>query len=429
MQFDIGLGPTVRVTTLEDGDTRLADEVSLRDGHVVFVFKSVFARFEGRLVGTDRIDGEWKQTVYRLPLVLTRSTAVGAGTTVPTAPLTEARLRRLREMSGAPALAAAWADRAGPSRILVTGLRAADRRATVTVDDRWHVGSLTKSMTATLIATAVDAGELAWTDTLEQRLPALVGSADAATRSITLLELLSHRGGLAANLPDAELAGFARPAASTLEERRNFAARALALPRVGPARETFAYSNNGYVVAAAMLEARTGTPWETLLAARVFDALGIGTAGYGPPDEGAGNPVGHRESQLPRWLRSTPVPVRPGANVLADNVVAMGPAGRVHLAPADLLRYLGAHRERQDLLRPDTWKRLHTPPFGGDYALGWTRRDDGSLWHNGSNTLWYAEALVTADAVAAAFANHGALDRVMPAVGEALMGGIAASSA
>jgi CubicO group peptidase (beta-lactamase class C family) len=427
MRFDVTLGPTVRLTTLEDGETRTADEATVRDGRVLLVFKGAFARFEGRFVGPDRIEGEWKQTVYRLPLVLTRGAEVAAGSVAAPVALTDARLRELRENSGAPALAAAWAHLDRPARILAVGRRAADNPTEVTVQDRWHVGSLTKSMTATLIATAVEAGELAWSDTVEQRLPALTGSLDAPTRAITLLELLSHRSGLPANLPDTELESFARASTSMLDERRRFAALALALPKVGPPRATFEYSNTGYVVAAAMLEARTGRPWEVLLAERVFAPLGISSAGYGPPAERSGNPVGHRESRLPRWLRSTRIPVRPAGNEIADNVAAMGPAGRVHLAPDDMLRYLAAHRDQRVLLRPETWQNLHTPPFGGDYALGWVRRGDGSLWHNGSNTLWYAEALVTSDAVAAAFCNDGTLDRVMPAVSAALLSALAAA--
>ncbi len=33
---------------------------------------------------------------------------------------------------------------------------------------------------------------------------------------------------------------------------------------------------------------------------------------------------------------------------------------------------------------------MHTPPYGGYYAMGWARLADGSMWHNGTNTLWYA---------------------------------------
>jgi hypothetical protein len=71
---------------------------------------------------------------------------------------------------------------------------------------------------------------------------------------------------------------------------------------------------------------------------------------------------------------------------------------------------------------------LHSPPFGGDYAMGWHVRGDGSLWHSGSNTLWYAEALVDSSAgvAAAAASNDGYVLRSQLAVGRALIEAAAA---
>lgn len=426
VRIDIGLGPTARLTSVEESDTRMADQVTIRGDRIDLVFKSALARFEGTRVTPDRIEGEWRQTIYRLPLVLTRGAAAASPATA-VLPLTADRLRALRESCGSPALGASWAGRDGRVDVLTTGRRSADRTDEVTPLDRWHVGSLTKSMTATLIASAVDAGEIAWSDTLIRHLPDVAGALDPEVQQLTFLELLSHRAGLAANLPDTELAAFSKTIAPSIEERRRFARLALALPRVGKPRETYAYSNNGYVIAAAMLEARLGRPWETLLIERVFRPLGVTTGGFGPPDAAAGAPVGHRESRLPRWLRSDRIPVRPSRGALADNVVAMGPAGRVHLSLSDLSRYLLAHRERERLLHASTWEVLHSPPFGGDYALGWERRADRTLWHNGSNTLWYAETLITQHAVSAAVANDGTLDLVMPAVGATLLAARAAA--
>jgi hypothetical protein len=62
---------------------------------------------------------------------------------------------------------------------------------------------------------------------------------------------------------------------------------------------------------------------------------------------------------------------------------------------------------------------LHTPHFDGDYALGWVVQQDGRLWHNGSNTLWYAEAAFMPGASAFAAANDG-YPETEAAVGEAL---------
>jgi hypothetical protein len=72
---------------------------------------------------------------------------------------------------------------------------------------------------------------------------------------------------------------------------------------------------------------------------------------------------------------------------------------------------------------------LHTPPLGGDYAMGWFVRGDGALWHDGSNMLWYAQVLVDtgSEIVAAAAANDGYMIKSRPAVGQALREAVAAA--
>jgi hypothetical protein len=51
------------------------------------------------------------------------------------------------------------------------------------------------------------------------------------------------------------------------------------------------------------------------------------------------------------------------------------------------------------LLKPATYQTLHTPPFGGDYALGWltAQRDWGGgkvLNHGGDNTMNFANVWI-----------------------------------
>jgi hypothetical protein len=111
-----------------------------------------------------------------------------------------------------------------------------------------------------------------------------------------------------------------------------------------------------------------------------------------------------------------------------DNPAVLGPAGRVHMNVTDLLTFVSAHRDRSRLLKTENWDLLHTPPFGGDYAMGWVVRPDGLIWHNGSNTLWYAEAAFDrrAGRSAAAIANDGRTGTSQPAVGRALKSAFAA---
>ncbi|MFQ5494401.1 MAG: serine hydrolase, partial [Phycisphaerae bacterium] len=69
-------------------------------------------------------------------------------------------------------------------------------------------------------------------------------------------------------------------------------------------------------------------------------------------------------------------PIEPGP--LADNPPAMGPAGTVHCSLADWAKFVIAHleagRKGRRLLKASTFRKLHSPSFGGDYASGWIAR-------------------------------------------------------
>ncbi len=59
------------------------------------------------------------------------------------------------------------------------------------------------------------------------------------------------------------------------------------------------------------------------------------------------------------------------------------------------MAHLRGEQGKPGLLKPETFKRLHTPPFGGDYAFGWLITDGEwaggrALTHAGSNTQNYA---------------------------------------
>ena len=74
------------------------------------------------------------------------------------------------------------------------------------------------------------------------------------------------------------------------------------------------------------------------------------------------------------------------------------PAGRLHMSLADLARWgqehlRGARGQDGTVLKAATHARLHAPLPGGSYALGWVTEQPTTrriIWHNGSNTMWYA---------------------------------------
>ncbi len=324
-----------------------------------------------------------------------------------------AALARALVADGVPGAGVGVAGRDAPD-CAVAGHRAAGRPAEVEPGDLWHIGSVTKPMTATLAARLVAQGRIDWQTTVGAALGAAVPTMHPAVREITLEQLLSHRSGLPENAGRLRslrlIAGHGR--ADPAAQRLAYAAAVLGQAPEQPPGTMFGYSNAGYTVAGAMLEAATGRSWEALMQAEVFGPLGLSSAGFGPPGVAGtlDQPRGHRLGLLGGLTA-----VEPGR--FADNPAAMGPAGTVHIALCDLVRFAAAHAIRPaDYLPPGAWEALHRPR-GNGYALGWIVHESGRLQHAGSNTLWLARIVVWPDRRAAAIVtNDGRIDRTMPAI-------------
>lgn len=288
----------------------------------------------------------------------------------------------IRRAVGAPAAGMAF-RRDGQITLSVAGRRAAGFDAEVVEDDLWHLGSLTKSMTAVLAARLAEQGAIRFDDTIGARLE----GASERLRDVTLEQLLQHRGGLAANVPP-KIAIRLQDLEDTLsapEIRQRYLADALDNP-VLPAG-AFLYSNAGYVAAAAMMEAATGRSWEDMIRDEVFAPLALTTPGFGPPGISTvapDQPWGHaKDGADTRAFAPTKA---------ADNILALNPAGRVHMSLLDFLTYITAHARRAPILKPESWARLHRPVVDASarYAMGWVAPSDTVRLHSGSNTIWFA---------------------------------------
>lgn len=299
-----------------------------------------------------------------------------------------ARLESVRAQAEVPALAGALFSSTGDPVLAVVGVRKRGDATSATVDDLWHIGSITKSFTSLLIAQAVDAGTFGWDDTLGD----LLGVARAGGfKNVTLTHLLSHRAGLPADLSLPDRAAIVAGGVTVEVQRQRLVDRVLAGTPASAPGETFAYSNLGYVIAAAVLEAKTGRSWEAQLQADVLLPLALTSAGHGAPGTVGivSQPRGHRGAA------GALTPIEP--SLMADNPPFLGPAGRLHMTVGDLARWgqvhLRAARGMDGPISAAIARRLHQPVGGGEYGLGWViQQPDGRrvVWHNGSNTLWYA---------------------------------------
>jgi CubicO group peptidase (beta-lactamase class C family) len=337
--------------------------------------------YDGTLRGSDRIVGVCHRGNQNIPLDFVRGDLYGEPPEVvfPDAPLTATRLHELRLMARAPAMGVGWQFAGKNAHVLVDGRRAVDRPVAVEPSDQWHLGSVTKSITATLVARLVDAGALSWHSTIGEVLGAQISDMLSAYRDVTVLHLLSHHGGL----PRDREGEF--KASDVHTSRLAYAREALQQPPSAPMGTQMSYSNADYVVVALMLETLVGKPWEGLITDFVFTPLHLNSAGFGPPGS-------HGRLDQPMGHMAAATGMRP---VRADIPAVVGPAGRVHMSLRDLLTYLEAHRDiPTNFLSGKSWTTLHTPPFDGDYALGWSVSATGVLSHGGTNGKWKSEVLV-----------------------------------
>lgn len=269
------------------------------------------------------------------------------------------------------------------------GVRARGDDALVTVDDRWHLGSCGKAMSATVLDQLVARGDLAW-DTTIGEVFADVEEVLPAWRDVTLRRLVRHRSGLPEDAREHLIAMRMMPLETPLPDQRLKLVRlVLSEPPVETDGSKMRYSNFGYAIAAAMAERRTDRDWESLCRELLFEPLGMSETDFGAPGsmEAVDQPWGHRNG--------VPIPPSP----FADNPPAISAAGTIHATMTDWSKFLAAHldaaRGEAGAFDAARLQALQHPPAGGDYASGWmvVRRDWARgpiLTHNGTNTLWFA---------------------------------------
>lgn len=256
-----------------------------------------------------------------------------------------------------PGCASAVVEEGRITAIGATGSRRVDAPVPVTKADVWHIGSCTKSMTATLIGVLIDEGKLRWNTPVAEIFSDI--PCHASWRKVTVWDLVTQRSGLGT------IARAMWPSGGTVRQQRGALARLILEHSPAEAPGKFAYSNVGYGLLGSIIERASGQSYEDFLRAKIFVPLGLKTAGFGAPASPGklDHPWGHRRSD-DRLTPVEPLPENQFPPVLA-------PAGCVHMSLTDFARYaawLSSGEPR--LVKPETFARLQTPPEGSSYAGG-----------------------------------------------------------
>jgi CubicO group peptidase (beta-lactamase class C family) len=326
-----------------------------------------------------------------------------------------ADLEPLRRKYGLPALAAAVVKAGAVAASGAVGLRVLGRSDPVTINDRFHLGSDTKAMTATLAGMMVEAQKLAWTTTIGEALGPAISGVNPALAAVTLEQLLSHSGGIPSDSDEMLNIYYSGDALkfNIVQTRLDAFEKLKSRPPATPPGAEFHYSNFGYMIAGIMVERAAGVSWEELIAERIFAPLGLASAGIGPQAT-----TGRIDAAIGHDIdgdRVTPMLWGPAADVPP----LLGPAGAAHMSILDFAAWAGWNaggaRRGPALVTPETLARIHSAkistgrlanprpgtPTEGQYCMGWGLvKFDWSetpvLTHNGSNGFNLAKILVDA---------------------------------
>jgi CubicO group peptidase (beta-lactamase class C family) len=332
-----------------------------------------------------------------------------------------------RQKHGLPALGVGFVRDGRIIGLGVAGERALGTGNWATVDDRFNVASCAKSFTATAAAMLVEKGVVRWDMTIKEVFPDLKRSMLPVYSDVTLEMLLRHRSGLESWMSLNERWKKWRSDHAKLtarESRRAFTAKVLQdRPRHAPGAE-FYYCNDGYLVAASMIEEVSGKAWEEIVHALLFEPLGLRSMRYGfPPANETAVVSGHGTASF-FWSRT--VPVRHEPEKYGDPPFG-SPGGTLFTSVADLLRYLDFHIQgangNSTLLGRDSFERLYTPLESEGYGLGWSveiKRDrqgkivERSIFHGGSSggdraNMWFCPESRRGTVIVY---NHGADDKL-----------------
>ncbi|KWX60250.1 serine hydrolase [Mycobacterium sp. NAZ190054] len=255
-------------------------------------------------------------------------------------------------------------------------------------DTVFQLASLSKPLSATVVARLVGENQVAWDTPVVSRLPWFALSDPAVTQMVTVGDMFAHRSGLPDHAGDLlEDLGF---------DRRQVLERLRELP-LDPFRTSYAYTNFGLTAGAEAVAAGAGKSWEDLAAETLLRPLGMTVTSYKFADyqRRSDRAVGHiriDDRYEPRYVR---------------DAQAQSPAGGASSSVNDMTRWMamvladGQH-EGRPLIDPQALLPAITPQavssrgtepamrsgfYGYGFNVGTTSAARTELSHSGAFEL------------------------------------------
>ncbi|MGW2231424.1 serine hydrolase domain-containing protein [Streptomyces formicae] len=271
-------------------------------------------------------------------------------------------------------------------------------------NDKFRVGSITKTFVATVLLQMEAEGRLSLDDTVEDHLPGLVRGNGNDGGKIKIRQLLGHTSGLFDYLADEEYFttylrgdGYLKHRYDTLPPEKHVKVALAHKPNFEPGAK-FAYSNTNYILAGLIVEKVGGRTYEAEVRDRIIKPLGLKNT------TNPGNSV-----HLPRPSSRGYAKLFDAAPDRVDDITDLNGSqgwadGDVISTAGDLTRFYGALLGGK-VLPPKQLKAMKTMSVPGDpdatYGLGLQRFETScgtTLWgHGGGMVGWLSMAVTTED--------------------------------
>jgi len=311
------------------------------------------------------------------------------------------KIEKIQKESQMPGLQVSVTENGNEIFSYLNGLRAINHKSQITNEDKWHLGSCTKPMTAFLIGQLIDQKKINWDTKLENIIPQNQ-KIHTSLKKITISQLLTHSSGLeGVQSPDN---GKLWPTLFTdkktsVEMRNKLVNGIFSLPAKFLPGSKYEYSNSGYVVLGWIIETLEKDSWENIISKRIFSALGMNSCGFGSPG------VESQQTPIQPWghevKNNKMESLKPGFS--SDNPSAIGPAGTVNCNVNDWRKFLSLYLNKtsQRIVSKQTLEKLKSNVNSKEFytfsSMGRMDREwaKGTVFTMaGSNTLNYAMAVV-----------------------------------
>ncbi len=291
----------------------------------------------------------------------------------------------IRKYYHIPEISYAVVDDKTVLEIAALGRHAVNLPDTATLNDRFHIGSNTKAMTAFIIARYVEKGKLQWTTPFFDLFPEWKTKSNPGYEKITLQDLLSHRAGIQPfqGENDPTIPDFT---GTNQQKRVQFGQFVLTLEPMFPDEQNpFVYSNAGYTLATLMVEKVTGKSWEQLVENVFNKDLKLHVKLSWPENQKHKDTWGHQSENG----KLIPVPSAAGSHLDYTE-----PAGDINIKLKDYIKFIQLNLKglngENNYLKAETYQFMHNGTE--NYAMGWFNiKENGKELsvHSGTGAFTY----------------------------------------